>query len=123
MASSRRGALDGFVGDLRAIFQDRLQAVVLYGAHVEQAAAADPMTCLVVVASLDVEDLDACAREQGRVERGVVGAVVAVASGALGVGHDDVLLAHAEHLGEVLAQPEDALAVRPDLKVVAPPSR
>ena len=44
---------------------------------------------------------------------------MAVAAGAFDMRDDDVLLAHAENLGEVLAQPEDALRVRPDLELVA----
>lgn len=48
------------VGDLRAIFGQRLRAVVAYGPAVDGHRDA-PITTLVLVASLTVEDLEACA--------------------------------------------------------------
>src|SRR5260221_381131 len=56
-------------------------------------------------------------------ERHVVGAIVAVAARALGMAHDDVRLAHAQHQRELLAQVEDALRVRPHLELGALPLR
>ena len=44
--------------DLRRIFGARLRSLVAYGETAESA----PMTCLALVASLDIADLDACAR-------------------------------------------------------------
>ena len=55
-----------------------------------------------------------CPRDERGVEHHVVGAVVAVASGPLGVDAPDVLRTHVEHLGQLGAQREHALAVRPD---------
>ena len=58
------------------------------------------------------------ARQQHGVERHVVGAVVAVAAGALDVLHDDVLGRQRAGEREVGAQIVDALAVRPDMHLV-----
>ena len=52
--------------------------------------------------------------DQRRVERGIVGAVVAVAAGAVQVPRGDGLDRQAEHRRQVLAQRMHALAVRPD---------
>ena len=49
------------VGDLRGVFGDRLRSVVAYGAAVD-GASDTPLTCLALVASLGVSDLEACAR-------------------------------------------------------------
>jgi hypothetical protein len=58
-------------------------------------------------------------REQRRVERDVVGAIVAVAAGTLRVLHDHLLLGHAQHQRDFLAQVVDPLRVRPDLERAA----
>ena len=50
----------GLVTDLQAIFGARLRAVVAYGPTVDGHRGA-PVTTLVLVASLTVEDLEACA--------------------------------------------------------------
>src|SRR5204863_125615 len=52
-------------------------------------------------------------RTQGRVKRGVVGAVVTVATRAFGVPHDDRVLAHPQSQRKVSAQIENSLAVGP----------
>ena len=59
------------------------------------------------------------ARQQHRVERHVVGAVVAIAAGAFDVVHDDVLYRHLQGQRHVGAQIVDALAVRPDPHAIA----
>src|SRR5436190_1871757 len=52
------------------------------------------------------------ARDNRRIERHVVGAVVSIAAGAFGVADDDLFLRHAQHHGDLLAQAEDALGLR-----------
>ena len=59
------------------------------------------------------------AGEQRRVERDVVGAVVAVAARAVAVDDDDVLVLHAEDARDLAAQRERALAVRPHGELAA----
>src|ERR1051325_8534333 len=54
------------------------------------------------------------AREQRRVERNVVGAVVPVAAGAFRMDAADVAVAHPERLGEPGPVRKDALRMRPD---------
>lgn len=49
------------VGDLRNVFGDRLQSVVAYGPRVD-GHDAGPLTCMALVSSLGVSDLEACAR-------------------------------------------------------------
>jgi hypothetical protein len=51
----------GLVGDLRNVFGDRLRSVVAYGPHIEGHTSA-PLTCLALVSSHDLPDLEACAR-------------------------------------------------------------
>jgi len=53
------------------------------------------------------------ARQQCRVERDIVSAIVAVAAGAFGMDTADRRRRHAEHLGERRTQWEDALGMRP----------
>ena len=60
-AASWRPAADRLVGGLRSVFGDRLRSVVAYGSHVE-GNGDGPLSCLGVVTSLTVGDLEACAR-------------------------------------------------------------
>ena len=53
------------------------------------------------------------ARQQYRVERHIVGAVVAIAARAFGMDHDDIFGRDIQHPGEIAAQRKYALAVRP----------
>ena len=62
-------------------------------------------------------------RQQHRIERDVVGGVVAVASGAFEMFDGDVLDGNLEHQRHVGAQQIDALAVGPDMDAVAGPLR
>jgi hypothetical protein len=50
------------VEDLTRVFGERLQSVVVYGAHVEGDHDA-PLRCLALVSSVGTPDLDACARK------------------------------------------------------------
>jgi hypothetical protein len=61
--------VDGLVSDLRKVFAERLQSVVVYGPHAEGAADSEPILCLALVASLNGADLDACARYAPRWKR------------------------------------------------------
>lgn len=57
MATAAVERAEILLSDLRRIFGDRLRSLVAYG---EQSDAA-PLSCLVLVTSLDATDLDACA--------------------------------------------------------------
>ena len=68
MTSTWQEAAGTLVTDLRGIFGDRLRSVVAYGRQLEGDDAA-PLTCLALVSSLAVPDLEACARRRLRWER------------------------------------------------------
>ena len=68
MTPAWQSAAAGLVSDLRNVFGDRLRSVVAYGPPVEGHRAA-PLTCLALVSSLGVNDLDACARHTARWRR------------------------------------------------------
>lgn len=63
-----KSAALGLVNDLQGVFGDRLRSVVAYGPHVE-GHAATPLTCLALVSSLGLPDLEACARHSARWHR------------------------------------------------------
>lgn len=54
-------AAAALVADLKQVFADRLRSVIAYGPHIEGDERA-PIACLVLVESLALIDLDACAR-------------------------------------------------------------
>jgi hypothetical protein len=56
------------VADLQMVFGERLRSVVTYGPQNEGHSAA-PVTCMALVSSLTVADLDACARLASRWKR------------------------------------------------------
>lgn len=58
-------AAGSLVADLRNIFGDRLRSVVAYGPHLDGDDGA-PLTCLALVESLNMPDLEACAGRRGR---------------------------------------------------------
>lgn len=60
MQTWRDGAA-ALVADLKQVFASRLRSVVAYGPNVEGHSAA-PLTCLALVDSIALSDLDACAR-------------------------------------------------------------
>jgi hypothetical protein len=60
MTQTWTSAADTLVSDLRRVFANRLLSVVAYGPHIEGAAEA-PLTCLALVESLELSDLEACA--------------------------------------------------------------
>ena len=56
------------VSDLRNVFGDRLRSVVAYGPRIEGHGAA-PLSCLALVGTLSVSDLETCARHTARWHR------------------------------------------------------
>ena len=56
------------VGDLRNVFGDRLQSVVAYGPRLEGHDAL-PLTCMALVSTLGVADLEACASHASKWRR------------------------------------------------------
>lgn len=60
MTSTLTTAAHGLVADLRRVFADRLRSVVAYGPRAEGVADA-PLTCLALVTSLTMSDLENCA--------------------------------------------------------------
>jgi hypothetical protein len=65
---SWRHAAAALVDDLRRVFAGRLRAVVAYGPRIE-GDGDSPLTCLALVDSLGVGDLEACARLTQQWER------------------------------------------------------
>jgi hypothetical protein len=68
MTSTWRAAVETLVSDLRHVFAGRLRSVVAYGPHIEGVDEA-PLTCLALVESLSVSDLEACAGVEPEWER------------------------------------------------------
>jgi hypothetical protein len=68
MTSTWRHLAAALVTDLQHIFAARLRSVVAYGARIEEDADV-PLTCLALVDSLAIADLEACARLAGRWDR------------------------------------------------------
>jgi hypothetical protein len=58
MAAAVAERVGTLLSDLRRIFGERLRSLIAYGDERESA----PLTCMALVTSLDVVDLDACAR-------------------------------------------------------------
>ncbi len=63
-----RPAAETLVSDLRHVFASRLRSVLAYGPHIDGVDEA-PLTCLALVESLSVSDLEACARVEPEWER------------------------------------------------------
>ena len=68
MTSTWQAAAGSLAADLRSVFGDRLRSVVAYGPHLEGDADA-PLTCMALVTSLTIDDLEGCARFAARWER------------------------------------------------------
>ena len=68
MTPTWQSAALALVGDLRHVFGDRLRSVVAYGPQLD-GHVSSPLTCLALVTSLKVGDLDACARESAKWRR------------------------------------------------------
>jgi hypothetical protein len=63
-----RAAAETLVSDLRHVFANRLRSVLAYGPRIEGVDEA-PLTCLALVESLGLTDLEACARVEQEWER------------------------------------------------------
>ena len=72
MTPTWQSAALGLVADLRGVFGERLRSVVAYGPHIEGHGNA-PLTCLALVTTLTVDDLETCARHAARWHRNHVG--------------------------------------------------
>ncbi len=68
MTSTWQAAADALVVDLRHVFGTRLRSVVSYGPKIEGREDA-PLSCLALVSSLTVADLESCAQRSARWER------------------------------------------------------
>jgi hypothetical protein len=68
MSPDARRAAEALAADVRAVFADRLEGVIVYGRHAgdghAQATDDDPVHTLVLVRGLEMDDLDACARRR-----------------------------------------------------------
>lgn len=65
---SWRHAAAALVTDLQHVFADRLRSLVAYGPHIEGQGDA-PLTCLALVDSIGLSDLEACAQMAHHWER------------------------------------------------------
>ncbi len=61
MTADWRPAADLLVAGLRSVFGNRLRSVVAYGPHIEEHGDA-PLSCLALVTTVTVGDLETCAR-------------------------------------------------------------
>lgn len=68
MSTPWRDAAQALVADLRLAFGDRLLSVLAYGPQVEQRGDG-PLSCLALVQTLGIDDLEACSRMAARWER------------------------------------------------------
>src|SRR5688572_8868966 len=68
MTSTWRIAAAALAADLRGIFSTRLRSLVVYGGQVD-GADESPITCLALVDSIALSDLEACARMESHWER------------------------------------------------------
>src|SRR5687768_10349510 len=68
MTPTWQSAALALVSDLRNIFGDRLHSVVAYGPQLDGRSDA-PLTCLALVGTLTIGDLEACARAETRWRR------------------------------------------------------
>ena len=68
MTSTWSSPASALARDLQLVFGERLQSVVAYGPRLDGDTAA-PLTCLALVGTLTVADLEACARVATRWER------------------------------------------------------
>jgi hypothetical protein len=73
MTPDARRAAEALAADVRAVFGDRLEAVLVYGRHAGDGHGAatdeDPVHTLVLVDGLEMSDLEACARRRSQWHR------------------------------------------------------
>lgn len=120
MTSTWHAAAETLVSDLRHIFAARLRSVVAYGPHIEGVDEA-PLTCLALVESLSVSDLEACARIETEWERRRLATPLLLPEDefrrsldAFPLEYGEIIRAHARVFG---ADPFDGMAIpREDLR-------
>jgi hypothetical protein len=116
MTAHSRGARDRFVVSLRGIFGDRLLSVVAYGLD-----RTESLSCLALVSSLTVADLDACAdRAHGWQREGIATPLILPAEefrrslDAFPLEYAEIIRAHEALVG---ANPFDGITIaRADLR-------
>ena len=69
MSSTWRHAADALAADLRHVFAARLRSVVAYGARIDGADQTTPLSCLALVDSCGMADLESCAKLASHWER------------------------------------------------------
>jgi hypothetical protein len=69
MSSTWRHAAAALAADLRHVFAGRLRSVVAYGPRIDGADDTTPLSCLVLVESCGMGDLESCARLASHWER------------------------------------------------------
>jgi hypothetical protein len=106
----------GLVTDLQGVFGDRLRSVVAYGPHIE-GHAGTPLTCLVLVSSLGLSDLEACARRAARWHRNRIATPLVMTDTELRTSLDafpleygEIIRAHQRVFG---SDPFDGIAIAP----------
>ena len=106
----------GLVTDLQGVFGDRLRSVVAYGPHIE-GHGATPLTCLALVSSLGLSDLEACARRAARWHRNRIATPLVMTDTELRTSLDafpleygEIIRAHQRVFG---SDPFDGIAIAP----------
>jgi len=69
MSSTWRHAAAALAADLRHVFSTRLRSIVAYGPRIDAEADTAPLTCLALVESCGITDLESCARRASHWER------------------------------------------------------
>jgi hypothetical protein len=69
MSSTWRHAAAALAADLRRVFSTRLRSIVAYGPRIDADDESTPLTCLALVESCGIGDLESCARLTSRWER------------------------------------------------------
>ena len=62
MSSTWRHAADALAADLRRVFATRLRSLVAYGPRIDGADETTPLSCLALVDSCGIADLESCAK-------------------------------------------------------------
>jgi hypothetical protein len=108
MTDTWRPAAQTVATELQAIFGARLRSVVAYGAHLD-GHSEGPLTCLALVDTLTVGDLDACAARASRWQRSRIAVPLILPTDEFGESLDafpleygEILSAHETIAGEDL---------------------
>jgi len=105
MESSSHNGASLLIDDLRGIFGDRLRAVVGYGPRLDGDDSA-PLTCLALVSSLSLSDLEGCATRSSRWARARIATPLILAEDefrrsldAFPLEYGEIIRAHADLYG------------------------